>query len=306
MLVWRESTYVWLGDQGSPDFGRYLWLNSKAQLLRQQDKAAEARSLEGELGPARLTALFGEPRAASDFELAAYKEPPSQKAIIALQEAIALRAPQFSLAVYAASKKLPADSAHSKVFSLPGTYTELITPGQRNANKYMDDLKCLARTYQANGQMKLAEDQYKKSLAINENALGHENELTAGNLNQLGWIYYKQQHYVEAEVFAQEAIKIGEHDGMLDHYPQAMVLRLALLEKIYQDSGAYAKAEPVCKREISLLEEDKETDAGFVKNRGRLLANVLENYARLLTKMHRGADANITEARARELHKING
>jgi hypothetical protein len=44
-----RSFYVWLGDKGSPDFGRYLWLNTKAQILDKQGQTDKAKALPAEI-----------------------------------------------------------------------------------------------------------------------------------------------------------------------------------------------------------------------------------------------------------------
>jgi hypothetical protein len=44
-----RSFYVWLGDKGSPDFGRYLWLNTRAQILEKQGQPDKAKALSAEI-----------------------------------------------------------------------------------------------------------------------------------------------------------------------------------------------------------------------------------------------------------------
>ena len=50
----------------------------------------------------------------------------------------------------------------------------------------------------------------KKALSIEENVFGKDHPRVATTLNNLGWLYFKQSRYADAEPLARRAIQIVE------------------------------------------------------------------------------------------------
>jgi tetratricopeptide (TPR) repeat protein len=111
---------------------------------------------------------------------------------------------------------------------------------------------------QERGQYAEAEPLYKRSLAINEKALGPEHPHVATVLNNLALLYNVQGKYTEAEPLYKRSLAIDEKALGPDHPDLATDLdNLALL---YGNQGNYTQAEPLFKRSLAIREKVLEPD----------------------------------------------
>ncbi len=109
--------------------------------------------------------------------------------------------------------------------------------------------------------------------------------------SEAGGKAYRSGQYAEAEklllVALKEAEKFGELDGRL-------IYSLNDLAELYRAQGKYAEAEPFFRRVLAILEKALGPEHPDV-------ATTLENYAVLLRKTNRDAEAAKMEARAKTI-----
>ena len=107
--------------------------------------------------------------------------------------------------------------------------------------------------YNAQGRYADAEPLYKRSLAINEKALGPDHPDVATSLNNLAVLYEAQGRYTDAEPLYKRVTGNTEKALGPDHPDVAVALNnLAVL---YRDQGRYADAEPLYKRSLAISEK---------------------------------------------------
>ena len=196
-----------------------------------------------------------------------------------------------------------------------------------------DILTDLGVDYMLQGQYSRAEPLLRRALTIREKALRPEHVNVGQSLYNLASLYGRQGRYAEAEPLARRALAIyerakgPEHPHVADallvlaniynfqgQYPQAeplyaralvifektktpesrdVLLALRGLAEAYEGQRKYAEAEQMLKR---LLAIEKKTDTAK-----HPLAHDLDWYAALLRKMHRDAEAEEVEARAKAI-----
>ena len=110
------------------------------------------------------------------------------------------------------------------------------------------------------GRLELADAEplCKRSLAIQEKALGPDHPVVALDLNNLAGLYQGQGRYADAEPLFKRALAIREKVLGPDHPDVGAALNnLALL---YQDQGRYGDAEPLLKRALAIRERTLGSD----------------------------------------------
>jgi tetratricopeptide (TPR) repeat protein len=155
-------------------------------------------------------------------------------------------------------------------------------------------LNNLAEVYREQGQYEQAEPLLQRALHIWEQALGSEHTLVAAALNNLAEIYCKQGQYEQAEALARRALKIREQALGPEHSDTAISLNTLAMISLKQ--GKYVEAEPLLRRALKIQEQV------LGPMHPKLLA-LLENYACLLTHLHRGEEAAEFEARAKSIRE---
>ena len=111
--------------------------------------------------------------------------------------------------------------------------------------------------------------------------------------NEAGFEAYQGGRYAEAEKYYLAALKEAEIFGPEDTRIATTLDNLALL---YDTQGEYAEAEPLLKRSLKIYQK-------FLGPDHLNVARFLENYAALLRKMEREAEATEMEARAKEIRE---
>ena len=114
-------------------------------------------------------------------------------------------------------------------------------------------LNNLAVLYRAQGRYAEAEPLYKRSLAIDEKALGPEHPDVGTALNNLAGLYQAQGRYAEAEPLVQRSLAIREKALGPEHPDVATSLNN--LAALYRDQGRYAEAEPLYRRSLAIDEK---------------------------------------------------
>ena len=102
---------------------------------------------------------------------------------------------------------------------------------------------------------------------------------------------YQRGQYAEAEKQALAALQEAEKFGPND---QRFAISLLFLGRVYQDQGQYSRAEPLYQRSLAIWEKALGSEHPNV-------ATGLENYAKLLRKTNREAEAAKLEARAKAI-----
>jgi tetratricopeptide (TPR) repeat protein len=173
----------------------------------------------------------------------------------------------------------------------------------------------LADIYKAQGKYDEAEAFYKRALALWEKISGADDQDIVPFLNKLAGLYYSQGKYAEAEPLYKRALAIREKFFAAAH-PETASARDNLAE-LYSAQGKYAEAEPLYKRNLEIAEMMLYPGHGPFTNfamaiaetlysRGPNVAHFFENYAKLLRKMNREAEAVKLEARAKEIRAKAG
>jgi tetratricopeptide (TPR) repeat protein len=194
----------------------------------------------------------------------------------------------------------------------------------------------LAALYEEQGQYDRAESLYKETLATCEKAPKPDYPNIASTLNNLARVYQKQKKYDEAMAYYQQAQAIYEQDQESDRfywttilnnrallyqelgqydkaeasYQEAIALFKLLLSDhpklvdildnltaLYEEQGHYNKAEANYKEALRILDSSEQ----IRKANYLLLAKTLDNYAKLLRKSGRAAEAEKQEARRKQV-----
>ena len=194
----------------------------------------------------------------------------------------------------------------------------------------------LAALYEEQGQYDRAESLYKETLATYQKAPKPDYPNIASTLNNLARVYQKQNKYDEAMDYYQQAQSIYEQDQESDRfywttilnnrallyqelrqydkaeasYQEAIALSKLLLPDdpklvdildnltaLYEEQGHYNKAEANYKEALRILDSSEQ----IRKANYLLLAKTLENYAKLLRKSGRVAEAEKQEARRKQI-----
>ena len=127
-----------------------------------------------------------------------------------------------------------------------------------------------------------AEPMFKRSLVIQEKALGHNHPNVASLLNNLAELYEAQGRYADSEPLLKRSLAIREK-ALGPNHPD-VAESLSNLAGLYNDQGRYAEAEPFYKRALAIREKARGPNHPDV-------ALVLNNLAELYRIQGRYGDA---------------
>lgn len=151
-------------------------------------------------------------------------------------------------------------------------------------------LSQLAQVYAVQGKYVEAEPLYGRALKIYQSARGEESLDVAATLNNLGVLHRMHGQYSEAEPYLKRALAIKEK--LLGPMHQDVALSAKNLAMVYFVQGRYEQAESLFRRALAIREQEPDTLD---------LAKSLEDYAGVLRKLQRQADAERLEARAKAI-----
>ena len=143
----------------------------------------------------------------------------------------------------------------------------------------------------ANQQGRYVEAEKSFQAALNEIEKSGPPDRLALTLLYLGRFYREQGRYAEAEPLLKRALAIWEKRRLAHPHMTTSLKNLVL---IYDAEGRYDEAGSLYKRVIAIFEKRLGPDHPEV-------ATTLENYAALLRKTNRAAEAAELEARARAI-----
>ncbi|HMB05209.1 MAG TPA: tetratricopeptide repeat protein [Isosphaeraceae bacterium] len=154
----------------------------------------------------------------------------------------------------------------------------------------------LGTLYLDQGKFAEAEPLFKQVLNIREKSLGPEHPDVATSLEALGALYAKQGKHAEAETYLKRALAIYEKTLGPDHPHVARCC--AKMGLVCCDQGRNDEADSCCNRAVTIYEKAGSDPAG--------LAKALDDYASVLRKTNRAAEAEKVEARARAIREKQG
>lgn len=150
----------------------------------------------------------------------------------------------------------------------------------------------LAHIYYDQARYSEAEPFYERALALNKKAFGTDHPNLADISNKLGLLYGGRDRYADAERSFKRAITVNE-SAFGSTYP-GIAENLNNLALLYFEQERYADAEPHFERALALSENER---ARVIEHTD--VAEILENYARLLRATNRSKEAAKLEARAK-------
>jgi len=191
---------------------------------------------------------------------------------------------------------------------------EKAEPGRNSSLPY--HLNEFAKFYQDQGKYDAAGELYQRAVALAERYCGPEHASTIQSLNDLAALHRARGQYVEAEAIYRRALLAVEKtaalktayylkpwkrlmwkrrvlNSIIRNVRSPLVTALSHLAECYEDQEKYAEAEPLRRRSIEITEEV------WAKITPWFLADALENYARLLRKLGREAEAEELATRAK-------
>lgn len=136
------------------------------------------------------------------------------------------------------------------------------------------ELNNLATLYRDEAQfdMTLAEPLFRRALAIREDSLGPEHPETAQTLSDMALLYFYEERYADAEVFAKRALPGQEKFNGPESYEISLTLnRLGISER---NLGKFEEAEVALKRALAIREK-------HLSSHHPAIATSLENLASL-------------------------
>jgi tetratricopeptide (TPR) repeat protein len=157
-----------------------------------------------------------------------------------------------------------------------------------NSSGLPDHLHNLGKLYFMEGRYAEAERLYQRAHTIWTAALGSEHPTIAYSLNDFAALNQKRGNLSEAESLYKKSLAIMER-RQSDH--RYVATSLNGLADLYADQGKYTEAESLFKRSLAILER-------ILTPSHPDLLKTLDNYARLLRKMHRIDEAKQIEERA--------
>jgi len=141
-----------------------------------------------------------------------------------------------------------------------------------------------------------SEETLRRALTIREKKLEPTDTNIAVTLVNLGKLYSDQDKLTEAESLYDRAFKIFVLAG--DENLEGIFVCIDNLALIYEKTKNYKKAEPLYRFAIAVLEK-------FNGRNDATLIPYLEDYAALLRKLKRNAEAVKVEARVKRLRQLN-
>ncbi len=145
------------------------------------------------------------------------------------------------------------------------------------------------------GEYADAADAYEHARRIYEKVYGADHPRVAALLNNLAEVYWTQKRYTDAERDFRRALGILRKVLAPDHPSIATVLNG--LANVYRDQGRLSAADSLYRRAIQIREKLGPDNAD--------LATSLSDYAELLDRMGRAADAKAARARAAKIRSAH-
>jgi tetratricopeptide (TPR) repeat protein len=154
----------------------------------------------------------------------------------------------------------------------------------------------LGANYYGQGRYDDAGDAYEHARVIFEKVLGPDHPNMAVLVNNLAEVYWRQGRYADAERDFQRALDIM-HKLLPPEHP-SLATPLNGLANVYRDEGRYQEADSLYRHAIDIWEKlGPDSDA---------LAESLSDYADLLDRMGRPADATVMRGRAAKIRARTG
>jgi len=157
-------------------------------------------------------------------------------------------------------------------------------------------LELLGQIYRAQGKNADAEKPFKEALAIWKEVFEPERLELLAPLDELAQLYQDESKYAEAEPLFKQGIAVAEKHYNNGEKSDLLPAWLDKLAGLYYTAGRYEKAEPLYKRALEIRKNVFGGDALGV-------AYSLDNYAKVLRKLNRVAEAEDLEARAKSIRK---
>ncbi|HEY9755849.1 MAG TPA: tetratricopeptide repeat protein [Oculatellaceae cyanobacterium] len=149
-------------------------------------------------------------------------------------------------------------------------------------------LETLANFYEGQKLYRKSDPYFQRSIALHEKALGSEDLEVAEQFVRYTLILEGRGHFSEAEMWCYRALQVKH--ALLDAKDADLARNQALLASLYVGQEQYAKAEPILKQTIEILQEVDEDELYYP----------LEVYLRLLKATNRDEEANEIAARLAE------
>lgn len=143
-------------------------------------------------------------------------------------------------------------------------------------------------------KLSLAEESYRKAMALRTAHEGPEGFELASNFHNLGALLIQQKRYAEAEQHLQRAFSIWEKHP--DRFNPSKPLAYANLGWVYALTGRRDQAESTYAKAIQLAES-------LLGKEHQKTAEVLENYAGALKLMERKSEARQIQARSNAIRE---
>ena len=179
--------------------------------------------------------------------------------------------------------------AEASVKSALPVYEKEFGPAHWMTVDLLDDL---ARVFLARGEHAAAEGVYQKSVAAQSGAAAGEQPRLAYTLNQLGMAYLHQKKFEDALAAFRRAAEVGEKSPSPD--VEQLHTSFTFASGVLYQQGKYAEAEPLARKAVTLREQALGPEHPE-------LAKSLEEYALVLRKLKREAEADAAEARAKAI-----
>jgi bacterioferritin (cytochrome b1) len=149
-------------------------------------------------------------------------------------------------------------------------------------------LETLANFYEGQKLYRKSDPYFQRAIALREKALGKEDLEVAEQFVRYTLILEGRGNFSEAEMWCYRALQVKH--SLLDARDADLARNQALLASLYVGQEQYAKAEPILKQTIEILQEVDEDELSYP----------LEVYLRLLKATNRDDEAKAIESRLAE------
>jgi tetratricopeptide (TPR) repeat protein len=147
--------------------------------------------------------------------------------------------------------------------------------------------------YARSGQTAEAEQHYRRSLCILQDAFGDTHPKVVLGLHNLGVLYFTRGRLLEARQLFEQALEAARHLPTPD--PQAVAQELHYLAEAHRRMSKHRTAEPLFLEALQILESSRVFDRSY--------ALCLKDYAKLLGKTGRKEESKKFWAMARNVEK---
>ena len=197
----------------------------------------------------------------------------------------------ISLILFAAAARDRGDHAEAERILLSGLAIaqNASDPDQATVAACLNDLGGI---YRLQAQYAKSESLLQRALEMRIKLYGPQDKSTARSFHDLGLLYYDQGLYAEAEPLLRRALEVWE--AVLQLEDPDIARALDSLARLCTSQGKYTEAESLFERSIAIAEKSLLKD----NPRHPRVALILDNYAVLLRRMAREAEAHEKEVRA--------